>query len=233
MNAQRNALRCEGHNKALEPTAYSFGSLRSACASGGGSPTALSCKIKWFAVKHTRSEGWNMTEVAQAFIDHSRRLLLEHYLPRIERCLERLSDEELWWRANPECTSVGNLLLHLAGNVRQWVISGLGGATDRRQRQQEFDERAPIPREALLNSLKQTVEEAAVVLARVSPHSLPERRQIQGSDVTVLEAIYHVVEHFSMHTGQIILQTKLLAGGDLAFYDFSSGVPRATWGGEV
>jgi uncharacterized damage-inducible protein DinB len=169
-----------------------------------------------------------MTDVAQAFIDHSRRLLIDHYLPRIERCLERLSEEELWWRDHPECNSVGNLLLHLAGNVRQWIISGLGGATDRRQRQQEFDTRGPIPREALLTSLKRTVEEAAVVLANVSPHDLPERRQIQGCDVTALEAIYHVVEHFSMHTGQIILLTKLRAG-DLAFYDVSDGTPRPQW----
>lgn len=169
-----------------------------------------------------------MTDVAQSFIDHSRRLLSEHYLPRIERCLERLSDEEIWWRAHPECNSVGNLMLHLAGNVRQWVISGLGVASDRRQRQQEFDERGPIPSEELLNGLKRTVAEADVVLASVSPRSLPERRQIQGGDVTVMEAIYHVVEHFSMHTGQIIFLTKMRKG-DLAFYDVSDGTPRPRW----
>src|SRR6266545_3757665 len=136
-----------------------------------------------------------MTEVAQSFIAQSRRLLMDHYLPRIERCLERLSDEEIWWRAHPEFNSVGNLMLHLAGNVRQWVISGLGVAADQRQRQQEFDERGPLPRAELLNGLKRTVEEADVVLASLSPRLLPERRQIQGCDVTVLEAIYHVVEH--------------------------------------
>jgi uncharacterized damage-inducible protein DinB len=169
-----------------------------------------------------------MTEVAQSFIDHSRRLLMDHYLPQIERCLERLSDEEIWWRAHPECNSVGNLLLHLAGNVRQWVISGLGVASDRRQRQQEFDARGPIPRDALLNGLQRTVEEADGVLASVSPRRLPERRQIQGCDVTVMEAIYHVVEHFSMHTGQIILLTKMRTG-DVAFYDVSDGTPRPRW----
>ena len=169
-----------------------------------------------------------MTDVSQSFIDQSRQLLSEHYLPRIERCLERLSDEEIWWRANPECNSVGNLMLHLAGNVRQWVISGLGVAADRRQRQQEFDERGPIPRGELVNGLKRTVEEADVVLASVSPRRLPERRQIQGCDVTVLQAIYHVVEHFSMHAGQIILLTKMRTG-DLAFYDVSDGTPRPQW----
>jgi|SRR5919108_5789176 uncharacterized damage-inducible protein DinB len=169
-----------------------------------------------------------MTEAAQSFIDHSRRLLVNHYFPRIERCLERLSDEEIWWRAHPESNSVGNLMLHLAGNIRQWVISGLGGASDRRQRQQEFDARGPIPRAELLTGLQRTIEEADVVLASVSPRRLAERRRIQGCDVTVMEAIYHVVEHCSMHTGQIILLTKLRTG-DLAFYDVSDGTPRPQW----
>ncbi len=169
-----------------------------------------------------------MSEAARSFIDRSRRLLLDDYLPRIERCLERLSDEEIWWRANPECNSVGNLILHLAGNVRQWVISGVGLAADRRQRQQEFDERGPIPREALLEGLKTTIEEADAVLASVSLGSLGEKRHIQGCDVTVLEAIYHVVEHFSMHTGQIILLTKMHKG-DLGFDDASDAAPRPRW----
>jgi uncharacterized damage-inducible protein DinB len=169
-----------------------------------------------------------MTEAAQDFIDHSRRLLLGSYLPRIERCMERLSDEEIWWRAHPECNSIGNLLLHLAGNVRQWIISGLGGAVDQRQRQQEFDERGPGPGAELLAQLKRTVAEADVVLAGIAPNRLRERCQIQGCDVTVLQAIYHVVEHFSMHTGQIILLTKMRTG-DLALYDVSDGTPRPRW----
>jgi uncharacterized damage-inducible protein DinB len=169
-----------------------------------------------------------MSDAAQSFIDQSRKFLTSHYLPRIERCLEQLSDEEIWWRANPESNSVGNLLLHLAGNVRQWIVSGLGEAADRRQRQQEFDEHGPLPGEELLTSLKRTLEEADAVLASLLPSSFPERRQIQGCDVTVMEAIYHVVEHFSMHTGQIILLTKMWKG-DLAFYDVSDGTPRPRW----
>ena len=166
--------------------------------------------------------------VAEAFLARSRELLAGHYLPRVERCLEKLSDEEIWRRAVPESNSVGNLVLHLAGNLRQWVVSGVGGGTDVRRRQEEFDARGPVPREELLSRLRATVAEAGEALSRVPPDSLLERRRIQGLDVSLLEAVYHAVEHFSMHTGQVILLTKLLKG-DLGFYDFSGGTPRTRW----
>lgn len=170
-----------------------------------------------------------MTDIARAFIAQSRTLLMTDNLPRIERCLERLSDEEIWWRANEESNSIGNLLLHLSGNVRQWIVSGLGGDADGRVRQQEFDERRVLPRAELLGRLKATLAEADAVLASIEPAALLESRQIQGNEVTMLEAIYHVVEHFSMHTGQIILLAKALKAEDLRFYDFSGGAPTRTW----
>jgi uncharacterized damage-inducible protein DinB len=164
----------------------------------------------------------------QAFIDASRHHLTSSLLPRIERCMEQLSDQELWWRPNDDSNSVGNLLLHLAGNVRQWIVSGVGNVPDVRKRQEEFDERGPIPRGDLAASLRAAVADADATLARLSPDSLLQPRRIQGFDVTVLEAIYHVVEHFSMHTGQIIFVTKMRKG-DLAFYDLSGGTPRPRW----
>ena len=168
-------------------------------------------------------------EVARAFLAGARRHLLGEYLPKIERCLERLTDEQVWWRANDQSNSVGNLLLHLEGNARQWVVSGLGGAPDRRDRDREFAERGRLPRARLLSALRATLEEADDVLARLDPSALLEGRDIQGLEVTVLGAVFHVVEHFSMHTGQIILLTKQLTGADLAFYDFTGGVPRPRW----
>jgi uncharacterized damage-inducible protein DinB len=170
-----------------------------------------------------------MTEVAEAFIAQARSLLSTDYLPKIERCLERLSDEEVWWRAGEESNSIGNLLLHLAGNARQWIVSGVGGSRDLRVRQEEFDERSVLSRAELLVRLKQTLVEADGVIARLEPASLLEQRLIQGHDVTILQAIFHVVEHFSMHTGQIILITKMLKTEDLKFYDFSSGAPMPDW----
>lgn len=168
-------------------------------------------------------------DVARAFVSEARRLMLGEYLPKIERCLERLGDEQVWWRAGEESNSVGNLLLHLAGNIRQWVVCGLGGAEDRRERDREFAEREVLPRGQLLSALRATLEEADGVLAGLDPSSLLRPRRIQGTEVTALDAVFHVVEHFSMHTGQIILLTKQLTGGDLAFYQFDEGAPRYNW----
>jgi hypothetical protein len=169
-----------------------------------------------------------MSADGQFFIDHSRELLTDSYLPRIERCVEKLTDEQIWWRANPGSNSIANLMLHLSGNVRQWIVSGIGGAPDVRQRQQEFDARGPLPRAEVVARLRNTVQEADRVLAGVEPAALLEPRRIQGYDVNVMEAIYQVVEHFSMHTGQIILLAKMWVG-DVAFFDASQGTPRRIW----
>lgn len=171
-----------------------------------------------------------MEEMAHEFAARARGYLLEDYLPKIERCLERLTDEQVWWRPNAESNSIGNLLLHLEGNARQWILSGVGGAPDARVRQSEFDERTPLARAALLERLRGTLGEIDLALAGLSAAALLESRRIQDYDVTVLGAIFHVVEHFAMHTGQILLMTKMLTGGDLAFYDFSGVGPRRKWG---
>lgn len=167
--------------------------------------------------------------VSAAFIAQAREFLAHDYLPKIERCLAGLSDTDLWWRANEESNSIGNLFLHLCGNARQWIVCGLGGAPDRRVRQTEFDERSSIPKGELLSQLRDTLGQVDSVLAEFDQTRLLETYRIQQSDVTALEAIFHVTEHFSMHTGQIILLTKLLAKKDLRFYDFSTGEPLHTW----
>lgn len=155
--------------------------------------------------------------------------MLEEYLPKTERCLERLTDEQIWWRPNEESNSIGNLVLHLCGNARQWIVSGVGGGADRRQRDAEFAQRELVPREQLLSLLRTTLADVARVLRSLDPATLLERRVIQGSDVDVLEAIFHVTEHFSMHTGQIIMLTKMLTSADLRFYNFSAAGPRERW----
>ena len=168
-------------------------------------------------------------EIGTAFIAQSRELLSTDYLPKIEKCLQSISDDDVWWRANEESNSIGNLMLHLSGNVRQWITSGLGGATDHRVRQAEFDERSVISKAELLTRLSDSLREVDAVLAGFDSTQLLKRYKIQDSDVTALEAVFHVVEHFSMHTGQIILLTKLLVKKDLGFYDFSTGSPVHTW----
>lgn len=178
-----------------------------------------------------RSDEWLERETAatNAFISQARQFLTDQYLPKIDRCLERLTDEQIWWRSSPDANTVGNLILHLCGNARQWIISGLGGKDDQRHRQSEFDERGPVPGAQLNKLLRQTVAEVDAVLADFDSTRLLNQFSIQGTQSTALSAIFHVTEHFSMHTGQIIVLTKLLAGVDLAFYDFSSGKPVHAW----
>jgi uncharacterized damage-inducible protein DinB len=170
-----------------------------------------------------------MSEIGQAFITRSRYHFAEDFLPKIERCLELLTDDQIWWRANPQSNSIGNLLLHLSGNVRQWIVCGVGGNTDARDRDAEFAQREVLPRDELLGRLKQTLSEADAALAKLDSNKLLEQKQIQGCDVTALEAILHVVEHFSMHTGQIIMMAKFFAEVDLDFYDFSGSAPVPKW----
>jgi uncharacterized damage-inducible protein DinB len=155
-------------------------------------------------------------------------------LPKIERCLGRLTDEQIWWRPNEESNSIGNLVLHLCGNARQWIVCGVGGAVSARDRDAEFAQRETIERNRLLALLRTTLTDVDSTLRDLEPklsdsQTLLARRTIQGSDVDVLEAIFHVTEHFSMHTGQIIMLTKMMTTADLRFYEFDTGVPVHRW----
>ena len=171
----------------------------------------------------------NDAAVSLAFIGHARNYLIHHYLPKIERCLERLSDDQIWWRPNSESNSIGNLVLHLCGNARQWIIAGVNQTADARDRDKEFQQVRVIPANDLVTLLRETLVEIDLTLTDLDPTSLLAVRRIQGLDVNVLEAIFHVTEHFSMHTGQIIMLTKMLTESSLSFYDFSTGAPVHTW----
>jgi uncharacterized damage-inducible protein DinB len=170
-------------------------------------------------------------DIGAAFLAQSREYLTGHYLPKILASIEWLSEDELWWRPNEASNSVGNLILHLSGNVRQWIVSGVGGAPDHRERDGEFSQRDPLPKAELIATLTRAVREADAVIAGVSRSALGEPRLIQGREVTVLEAIYHVVEHFSTHVGQIVMIAKQRSGKDLAFYRVEDGIARAAWPG--
>jgi uncharacterized damage-inducible protein DinB len=167
--------------------------------------------------------------VGSTFIKRSIDFLTGEYLPKIERCLEQLNDEQIWWRANKESNSIGNLVLHLCGNARQWIVCGLGSEPDTRTRDAEFAQRDTIARAELGRLLRSTLADVESVLRNLPPSTLLQKRTIQGSEVEVLEAIFHVTEHFSMHTGQIIMLTKILTATDLRFYGFEDGAPVERW----
>jgi uncharacterized damage-inducible protein DinB len=134
---------------------------------------------------------------------------------RIQDCLGRLSSEQIWMRNTDNENSVGNLVLHLCGNVGQWIGSGVGGKPDTRQRDAEFAARGNAE---LRDRLNTTISEATAIIRNLPTARLSEKTTIQNYDVTLLEAIYHVVQHFGQHTGQIIFATKLLTGHDLGYY---------------
>ncbi len=154
----------------------------------------------------------------QAFVDQAIEHLSADFLPKIRSCLSLLDDAEIWWRPNQHSNSIGNLILHLSGNVRQWIVSGLGGAPDERLRDAEFKARGGMTRSELLRQLEATLEEAVTTLQGLDPDSLERTFQVQAYEVTGLQAIFHVVEHFSYHTGQILFITKQLEDVDLGFY---------------
>ena len=170
-------------------------------------------------------------ETSAAFLSQSREYLTGHYLPKIRAAVESLTEADLWWRPNEASNSIGNLLLHLAGNIRQWIVSGVGGAPDQRDRAAEFARRDPLTRAELLAVFTDAVLEADAVIARTDPAALGDRRPIQGREVGVLEAIYHVVEHLALHAGQILYIAKLRTGKDLGFYRMEGKIPRPAWPG--
>ena len=136
---------------------------------------------------------------------------------RIKHCVDQLTDAQVWWRPTETMNSIGNLLLHLAGNVRQWIVAGVGGAPDVRRRQSEFDERSPIAKAELLRRLETTVAEAIASLAKPDAAEWQRVRGIQGFEVTGLGAAMHSVAHFRGHTQEIIHQSRTILGDSYRF----------------
>jgi uncharacterized damage-inducible protein DinB len=152
------------------------------------------------------------------FVDASRTLLAHDYLPKVIRCVEMLPEEDVWWRPNDASNSVGNMLLHLCGNLREWIVGGAGGRRFERDRPWEFAARGGKSKAKLLAELDQTVRDVESVLADLCEDSLMDRVTVQGFEVSRLHAVYHSVEHFSYHLGQIAYVVKLRCGQDLEIF---------------
>jgi uncharacterized damage-inducible protein DinB len=137
---------------------------------------------------------------------------------RIADCLGRLSDEQIWQRGSEVENSVANLVLHLCGNVHQWIISGVGGQPDIRKRDEEFSRKDGVTTSELRELLESTISQAVSVIQNVPHHRLIEKIAVQGRNPSVLEAIYVAVEHFGEHTGQIMYITKQMTREDLGYH---------------
>jgi hypothetical protein len=155
-------------------------------------------------------------EITSAFVQVQRETLREG-MAKIEHCAGQLDDRQFWWRDRPEMNSIANLVLHLSGNVRQWVVSGIGGAKDIRRRPEEFSDRSMRPKEQVLAILRETVNEADATLAAIKPETLLTPKRIQGYDTTALAAAAKAVWHFRGHVQEIIHMTRVQLGEKYRF----------------
>jgi hypothetical protein len=167
-------------------------------------------------------------DVSTLFLEYSRRKLLGQYWPRLRGVVEPFTAEQIWQRPNEASNSIGNLLLHLNGNVQQWLVASFNSFDDARNRPAEFNERERISAGTLLTTLGATLDQASKVLARLTEADLIAPYEIQGYRVTGLEAVYQVVEHFGLHYGQILYIVKTLTGADLKLYRELDETGRST-----
>jgi len=177
---------------------------------------------EWLRASAAGKDEGTMAEMEQEltalFLEHSRKRLYGQHWPRMKTCIGQLTTEQIWWRPNEASNSIGNLLLHLDGNVRQWLVASFNRGEDTRNRPAEFAAKEGATAAELLDRLGATLDEAAQVLERLTTAELLAPYEIQGYHVHGLDAVYQVVEHFGLHYGQIIYITKLLSGKDLGFY---------------
>jgi hypothetical protein len=167
------------------------------------------------------------SQLASLFLEFSRQKLLGQYWPRLRQSVETLTEEQVWWRPNPASNSIGNLILHLNGNVTQWIVDSFNRDEDKRNRPAEFAAEGGLTAAELLAKLDATMDRAAQVLDRLTVEELLAPYEIQGHHVHGLDAVYQVIEHYGLHYGQIAYIAKSLTGRDLGFYKHLNKTGRA------
>src|SRR5262249_18166153 len=151
------------------------------------------------------------SSVGQVYLAASRHRLAE-CVKKIKHCLDQLTDEQVWWRPHGSMNSIANIVLHLCGNVRQWVVAGVGGEPDIRARPKELSDRSLMAKAELLRRLDEIASQVDAVLAAVTEQQLLQRRRIQGFDETALSATFDSISHFRGHQQEIVYITRLQLG---------------------
>ncbi len=146
------------------------------------------------------------------------RRVYEEGLVRIVKCLSFFSEDEVWERPNQNTVSIGNLILHLSGNVRQWICAGFGGLPDVRTRDREFAAVGGYTKAELIAEIEKTIRDAQTVLADAKVEDLVKLKKVQVYEESGLSIIVHVIEHFSYHVGQITYATKAIKNVDTQYY---------------
>ncbi len=167
--------------------------------------------------------------MSRQFLDASRNFLLDEYVPKIRLAIAPLTDDDIWWRPAAGSNSIGNLMLHIEGNARQWILGGVAQQHAERDRDAEFSATGGQSKAELIDRLAQSFQRIGAAILAIPEAELDAPRVIQGASTTVFNAIYHVVEHVSMHTGQIIQLAKWRAPGALKFYEASSAAFTPLW----
>lgn len=144
---------------------------------------------------------------------------LEEKQTHLLKCITQLSEEEMWWRPNESSNSVANILLHLCGNIGQYILSSLGQQPDTRERDIEFATREGYNKQILWDKMVHTLESATQVVAHVSPEEMLRIRMVQGFEFSGIGVALHAVEHLSYHTGQVAYMVKLLKDRQVGLYD--------------
>ena len=152
------------------------------------------------------------------FINEIKRRLIDECQERTLKCLDFLTEEEIWYRPNDQSNSVGNLVLHLCGNVKQWLHATIGGEKDTRTRQAEFDERGPVAKDTLKQMVKELMQKSEGILDNCTPEHLLRYYKVQGFEENGVGILIHVTEHFSYHVGQITYFVKAHKSLDVEYY---------------
>lgn len=172
----------------------------------------------------------NSSQLEEIYVSAARHVLLEG-MRKIEHCVGQLNDEQIWSRPRPEMNSIANLILHLSGNVRQWIVSGAAGTADVRNRPMEFADRSNRPMGEVLSILKKTVEQADAAMRELNPDALVSSRRIQGYNTTVAAAIFDCIAHFRGHVQEIIHMTRQQLGEKYRFDFVPKGNEQESAGG--
>jgi uncharacterized damage-inducible protein DinB len=167
--------------------------------------------------------------VPEIFVSRSRYWLTKEYPIKLRLCVNALPRSAVWARPNPSSNSIGNLIVHLTGNVTEWILGSIGGRSVTRYRAGEFAQTDGADGPKLLDNLEAVLREADGILAGLTEKDLERPIVIQNRETTVLAAVYHVVEHFSMHTGQIVFLTKIYAPDKIHFYEDAGGLAQPVW----
>ncbi len=160
----------------------------------------------------------NRSDLAIDFVENAI-FRMEESLRMISKSTVHLSDEELWKKPNKASNSVGNIIIHLKGNITQYVLAGLGGQEDLRQRDLEFSVTHSYSTKELNQQLQKLLDEVKTVLHGLNDEKLIKTYTVQGFKLSGQGIVLHVVEHLSYHTGQIAFWTKILKNKDLGFYE--------------